>query len=143
MGPKFNMCVLRAYGQDFDVAQYMESSPLETYEVYRRGERRFPKSTRNTDCHEHSGLKITVSEKEWGDLAGQIGDAESFLKLNSTELQQLVIFPNVERVLLDFPLDLRIDGKTVVGQSDFLPPSLLKLAGKLGIGIQLSLYLAD
>ncbi len=143
IGSKINMCVLRAYGEEFDVDQYINNSSLRAYSICRRGERRFPTSTGNTDCHEYSGLKITVSEKEWDDLLGQIGDAELFLNANSTALDQLVAYPKVEQVLLDFPLDLRIDGKTIAGQSDFLPPLLLKLAGNLGVGIELSLYSTD
>ena len=134
------MCVLRVHGEDFDVDRFLVESSLEPYEVYRRGERRFPKSTRNKECNEYSGLKINVSDKGWDDLTGQIDDAILFLDTNSAALEQLVAFPNVDRLTLDFPVDLRIDGTTIVGQSDFLPPSLLKLAGTIGIWIELSLY---
>lgn len=41
---------------------------------------------------------------------------------------------------LDFGYYLRLDGQRVLVQCDFLPSELLKLAGELGIGIELSLY---
>ncbi len=134
------MCVFRVLGEFLDVDSCVARSPLRPYEVYRRGERRFPKSKRNEECNEYSGLKILVSDKEWDDLPGQIDDAVAFFAANSEAIQSLVGFPNVEQSILDFPYNLRINGKTVFAQRDFLPPSLLKLAGDLGIWIELSLY---
>ena len=41
---------------------------------------------------------------------------------------------------LDFPLDLRIDRKTVMAQFDYFPPELVSRAGALDFGIELSIY---
>jgi hypothetical protein len=49
----------------------------------------------------------------------------------------------VEDVRLDFPLDLRIDRRTVVAQFDYFPPTLVSLAGALGIGLEVSIYPPD
>ena len=46
-------------------------------------------------------------------------------------------------MLLDFPVDLRIDRKKVMAQCDYFPPELVSLAGALGFGIELSVYPRD
>jgi hypothetical protein len=46
----------------------------------------------------------------------------------------------VEDVRLDFPSCLRIGTNDVVAQFDYFPPALLKAAGNLGIGLELSIY---
>jgi len=137
------MCVLRAFGEHFDVDAFVKGTSLGPYEVCRRGERRFPGSKHSADTNEYSGVKIAVSNKGWDDLPGQIEDAVSFLAANFDSLRELVGFPDVEVVKLDFPIDLRIDGKTIVGQFDYLPPDLIRWAGRLGIGIEMSVYPTD
>jgi len=46
----------------------------------------------------------------------------------------------IEDIRLDFPSELRIGKKDVVCQFDYFPPALLKAAGSLGIGVELSTY---
>ena len=137
------MCVLTATGLVFDVDAFVHDTSLTPYSIFRKGERRFPNSERNQERNEFSGLKIDVSEKEWDDLPGQLSDALTFLTSHSGELRRLVRFPGVEDVRLDFPYNLRIDAKNVLGQCDYLPPALLREAGNLGVGIELSLYPAE
>ncbi len=134
------MCVLRVSGEQFDVDEFMRDSNLSPYQIFHKGERRFPESSRNKTCFDVSGLKIDVSKREWDDLPGQIDDAISFLRRFHDELERLVGFPNVEDVRLDFPYELRIGRLGIVGQCDYLPSTLLREAGNLGIGIELSLY---
>ncbi|UCG16139.1 MAG: hypothetical protein JSV19_12675 [Phycisphaerales bacterium] len=85
-------------------------------------------------------MQIDVSKREWDDLPGQIEDAIDFLHRFHDELQRLVSFAGVEDVGLDFPHDLRIGRPGVAVQCDYLPSSLLREAGNLGIGIEVSLY---
>jgi len=120
------MCVLRVSGEQFDVDEFMRDSNLSPYQIFHKGERRFPESSRNKTC--------------WDDLPGQSDDALSFLRRFPDELERLVGFPNVEDVRLDFPYELRIGRLGIVGQCDYLPSTLLREAGNLGIGIELSLY---
>lgn len=143
MEDSIEVCVLRAFGEDFDVDEFVTGTVLKPYEIYHRGELRFPKSKRKQDTNDHSGLKIKISDKNWDNLTGQIEDAVDYLATNFDSLKELVGFPNVEDVTLDFPLDLRIDGKKILGQYDYLPPSLITLAGSLGIGIELSMYTTE
>jgi hypothetical protein len=44
---------------------------------------------------------------------------------------------------LNFGIDLRIDKEIVLTQSDTFPNKLLKLAGDLGLDIELSIYPVD
>lgn len=134
------MCVLRASGAGFDVDGFMKDSGLSAYRVYRKGERPFPKSSRNERCFEKSGLKIDVSDREWDDLPGQIQDAVDFLRRFRVELEWLVAFAGVEEVWLDFPCHVKIGVQDIVVQGEFFPPVLLREVGSLGIGVALSLY---
>ena len=137
------MCVLRASGGQFDVDEFMRDSKLSPYQVFHKGERLFPNSSRNKTCSEVSCLTVDVSKREWDDLPGQIGDAIGFLRRFHDELQRLVSFAGVEDVGLDFPHDLRIGRHGVALQCYHLPSSLLREAGNLGVGIELSLYPAE
>lgn len=134
------MCILRAFGDAFDVDAFVTHSTLPLHSVFHKGERRFPTSPRNQTCFTTCGLQITVSDREFADLSGQIEDAILFLHTHRDELARLTAFPGVEKVRLDFPRDLRIGTDRIWTQSDYLPPSLLRAAGNLDIGIVLSLY---
>jgi hypothetical protein len=52
------------------------------------------------------------------------------------ELKKLGKFPGVEFLTLDFGISLR----DVVAQFEYFPSELLLFAGKLGIGLAISLY---
>ena len=108
----------------------MVGSTLEPYHVHRRGE-----IWRRTERFTHSGLRCDVSEAE-GSLAAQAADAISFLSTHEAELERLRAFPGAEDLRLDFGYFRR----EVFVQNDYLPPELLLRAGRLGIGIELSLY---
>ena len=49
----------------------------------------------------------------------------------------------VDLALLDFGINLRIDNEKVHLQSDRFPSELLKLAGEIGLDIELSIYPID
>lgn len=134
------MCVLRASGSGFTPEDYLRSSGLSPYQVYHRGEPRSPRSRPDGPRFEESGFKASVSDRGWSDLPGQIEDAIDFLRRHRDALERLRAAPGIEDVRLDFPYHLRIDGETVWAQFDYLPPTLLALAGALGVGIELSLY---
>ena len=68
------------------------------------------------------------------DVLQQIEDAISFLKSNQKELAKLLEFPGADTNYIDFAIEDRLD----VGlQCDRFPPELLRLAGNLGIGIEI------
>src|SRR6185295_4997963 len=84
-----------------------------------------------------SGLSLDVSSAD-GDFDAEIAVAIAFLSIHEAELRRLRDFPGVTDVRLDFGYYRR----DVAAQCDYLPPELLARAGKLGIGIELSLYAA-
>jgi hypothetical protein len=136
------MCVLRVTGRKFDPEKYLGSSTLEAYLVFRAGEPRFP-SNPKSKAHEVSGFCVDVSRGPWNTLAGQTGDAIAFLKRHKHSLARLRSIRKVEDARLDFRVDLRIDRHRVFAQFDYFPPTLVSLAGALGIGLELSIYPPD
>jgi hypothetical protein len=76
-----------------------------------------------------------VSETD-GDLSLQCKDAVAFLHQNDVELHRLAEFPGAA----DRRLDFGYYRQDVAVQCYYLTPELLALAGRLGVGIELSLY---
>ena len=127
-------CVLRAAGRDFDIDSFLNSSALKALVVYHRGEQQFPDAP--IHLMEQSGMNISVSEREFSNLAGQIEDATRFLSENASELERLRAFPGVERLELDFPI---VDRDAPV-QTDLFPADLLLRMGNLKIALRVSRY---
>jgi hypothetical protein len=125
------MAVLRAAGANFDVDRFCAETRLSVCRVFRR-EERLP----NRRC-ERPGVTIAVCDAQLEDLPGQIDETIAFLTVNEQQIQALRLFPGVEDLTLDFWI-LRRD---VYAQFDRLPPELVRLAGSLGLGIELSQYL--
>lgn len=125
-------CCLRVIGRRFDVHGYLEESPFEPCAVWIRGERRSPRSPQT----EHSGFNLVVSDAPDRDLPGQIGDAIQFMQDNIEELRRLSAMPEID----DMTLDFGIAHRPVIVQSDHLPAPLIRLAGSLGLGIELTQY---
>jgi hypothetical protein len=125
-------CVLRACGDDFDVDAFLTTSTLHPNGVWHRGE-----SRSRSKLHSENGFNIVVTEH--GKLKEDVPEALSFLSANEAELIRLRDFPGVKSLCLDFGHWQR----DVAVQCDYLPSELLVLAGKLGLGIALSLYPAS
>lgn len=66
-------CVLRVAGRHFDVDSFLKGSTLRPLIVCHRGERQFPNP--KIQLSEKSGMNVSVSEREFSDLPGQIEDA--------------------------------------------------------------------
>jgi hypothetical protein len=128
------MCVLRAFGVEFDVDGFLRDSSLAPCAIHKRGTPRLPGRV-----HKSSGINIVVSDASWSDLPSQIADAEQFLGKHSREVERLMRFRGVEGAVLDFPINLRI-GDRVAAQFDRFPASLVRVAGRLGLALELSIY---
>ena len=126
-------CVLHVTGDAFDVDAFLAESNLCPYRIHRRGEIR-----RRAETFSDSGLSLDISSAD-GELTKEINDAIQFLSTHELELRRLHGFLGVTDLHLDFGYYRR----EVAGQFEYLPPELLLLAGRLGIGIQLSLYSAE
>ena len=100
---------------------------------FRRGDAVFPNAPRSARLKQ-SGLNIEVSNADFDDLAGQVRDATRFLQHRRLLLLRLLRAAPGATVVLDFGLSRR----EAPIQCDYFPPALLKLAGNLGIGIELA-----
>lgn len=131
------MCtVLRAYGRDFDVDAFLAGCSLQPCSVRRRGEPRCPKSDPDGRVNEKSGINIGVSDADCNEFPRQVEETIAFLRNNAAEIRRLVTWPNVGEVSLDFGIERR----DVYVQCDYLPAELIRRAGELGLGIELSYY---
>jgi hypothetical protein len=127
-------CVLRISGGSFDVESFLRDSSLVPLIVLHRGHSRFADSRQPPE--DHSGMNVSVSTRDFSDLAGQIADAIAFLSAHTPELSRLRNYPGVEKMQLDFPVE---DRDTLV-QTDVFPATLLTLMGKLNIELAVSHY---
>src|SRR5262245_8736272 len=128
-------CVLRASGKKFEVDRFAKNTSLPICARYRRGDQRTTTS-KKWKRWSTSGVNLEVSNCDFDNLAEQIKDACKFLNLYEKELKKLARFPGVEFMTLDFGISQRV----VVSQHEYFPPELLEAAGKLGIGLEISLY---
>jgi hypothetical protein len=128
--------VLRASGRDFDVDAFLGTSALKPCRVYHRGDPRFPHSPPGGKQFEKSGMHVAASATQFVHLPKQVAEATAFLLAGSDEIRRLVAFPGVEGVTLDFGIERR----DVAVQCDVLPAELIRVAGSLGLSIELSQY---
>jgi hypothetical protein len=129
-------CILRVVGSDLDVDALTESLRIIPYRIDRKGERCRPRSEIDFDVHDKSGLHFRVGGSRRGDLGEQVDVAMSYLRTNSDAIRQLMTFAGVESGTLDF----KVDWEEYAMQCDYLPPHLLRLAGSLNLGIEVSHY---
>ena len=128
-------CVLRVAGRDFDVDTCRRGA-LVPSAVYRRGEARFstlPRARKNLE----SGFSILVSKTNASPFADQTEDALSFLALHRRAIRALRRHEGVESAVLDFRLEQPAE---FTGQGQVFPEALVRLAGGLGLGLELSFY---
>jgi hypothetical protein len=128
--------VLRAYGDDFDVDTFLAGCTLPVCEVKRRGEPVFPASQPNGRRHEWSGVHVSASNAEFDEFPRQAAEAAAFLRAEFEQVRRLCEWPGVEGVTLDFGVERR----DVPVQCDILPAELVRVAGSLGLAIELSQY---
>ncbi len=133
-------CYLRVYGKKFNVDSYLKKHSCKVSKIYRRGEpelKNKPKGPKNI----YSGFNICVSPSKFENLKKQIKDAIEFLKDkdNSKEIALLTKYQGVEGLDLDFGVSLKGQDKFPIKWYHF-PPELLKLAGKLGVGLEITFY---
>ncbi len=128
--------VLRVTGRDFDVDRCCAQLGLAPCAAYRRGEPMFPASQPDGRRNEQSGVHLVVSDAGFEEFPRQVEEAIAFLRAHGGEVRQLVQFPGVESACLDFGVTRR----DVAVQCEYLPPELVRLAGELGLGIELSQY---
>ena len=131
--------VLRAYGEHFDVDAFLGGCTLPICAIKRRGEPVFRNRQPHGRTHEKSGVHISASDADFNDFPLQVEESIQFLRDEAEQIRRLVAWPGVDGGTLDFGIERR----DVLVQCDCLPPELVRLAGELGLGIELSQYPAS
>ena len=83
---------------------------------------------------QNGSAHFKVSDREFEDLPGQVQDALDFLRKHSQDLQSMMASGAIGA--LDFAVHIPSQGFVT---SSF-PPSLVSVAGGLGLGLDLSAY---
>ena len=127
-------CVLRVIGEKLNVEELLkiDSNP-DTY--WKKGDPRIRTKPKDKK-HLRSGAHYCVSEAEFNEFEKQKKDVIKYLNENEEKIKAIQKLAGIESVLLDFGIEQR----DVFVQSDFFEPELIRLAGKLGLGIELSQY---
>lgn len=106
---------------------------LEPYSVTEKGEENPRRPGRR---FEGARLSFDVSEADFDQLPQQFEDATAFLKQHEADV---AVLASAGEAVLDFGYEPR----DVSVQVDRLPRELIRLAGRLGVEIELSLYLLE
>lgn len=128
------MCFLKITSKEKSFKDLSKVTLLPIYSIYDKGEKR-----NKTDVYNEFRISFDVSDKEWDDFPGQVQDAINYLQHNFMVIQKILIEYNVSDRFLDFPIYSRLNDN-IVNQNDYLPKELVILAGKLGLGIEMSIY---
>jgi hypothetical protein len=113
-------CILTITGKDLDVDAFIAKSKLRPYRKSYKGEPRL-KTKSDGEKLSYSLLAIETSKADFNDLNKQIKDTIRYLERNMRKLAYISITKEVEHAVLDFGIDLRIDRKNVLIQSDKFP----------------------
>jgi hypothetical protein len=130
-------CVLRIDGKDFKVDDFLKSSNLKPYRIYRKGEKI---EIGKRKLEEGSGCSFDLSTANFNDFEQQRKDAVKFLKTHFDKLNTVFSYglSKSEIPTIDFGTATRMHNVEI--QCDYLEPELLKLAGNLNFGIEISQY---
>ncbi len=130
------MCVLHVTSDTKSFAGFLRETAFPTYKSHEKGE---ACTIGKRQPYDDFGFSSDVSKRKWTDLAGQIEDAYAFLRAHEAALRSLTATHEITDIRLDFPYSCRL-GEGVFAQCNYLPPEFLRLAGDLGMGIELSHY---
>ena len=127
-------CVLRVESKTTNVEPLLTTSGLQPIVVFRK---RHPRAPGSTHLNRRSGFNVDVSRAD-GDLDQQVRDAIGFLKRHAVGLSRLRREQRFGGMTLDFGVYTRTTEQRP-WPSYRISASLIELAGKHGIEIELSL----
>jgi hypothetical protein len=133
------MCFLKMFSDNKSFKIFTTSTSIPVFSVFDKGEYR-KKSSK--EPFPHNQISIDVSDKDFDEFKGQVSDAIVFLQTHFDDLNLLISTNEVTHAYLDFPLYSRLTSD-IVNQNDHLPKELIVLAGKLNLGIEMSIYEHD
>jgi hypothetical protein len=130
-------CILRISGTDLSLDE-LEIIKLVPDSIWQRGT---PIISNKPDGKKYAstGARYIVSDADFDEFDIQKNEAIEFLTNNNRIIEEMIKLPSVEYASLDFGIERR----DVAVQCDSFQPELLKLAGNLGLGIELSQYPID
>jgi len=121
-----------ASGEDFDVNAFLAESSLACTPFYRGDD----DPVQNHAILQHSGFSLTVRAPDGQTAAEKIAEVFDFLTSNEAELRRLQSYPGVTSLCLRCRYHVPRD--QMLGE--YLPPELIRLAGSLGLAIDLVMY---
>ena len=131
------MCLLKVYSDTKSFKSFEKTTRVPVYSIYEKGDRQAKRKV-----HKDFKISFDISEKDWDDFEGQVQDAIIFLTKYRKDLKTLFKTHKVTTAYLDFPIYSRLQGD-IVNQNDSLPKELILIAGKLSLGIEMSIYSKD
>jgi len=128
-------CVLRITGnKKLKINKLLQIIPeLDTYWI--KGEPRLSNHP-NGKKHLHTGANHCISDAGFDNFELQKKDAINYLITNRIQIIKIQELKGLKSLYLDFGIEQR----DVAMQCDSFPPKLIKLAGELNLGIEISLY---
>jgi len=129
-------CYLRVSGVELDVDRFLTEFDVPHCGIHRICEPRLPRTQPNGEQFKTSGLSICVSAADFGDFEKQIADAIESLGADADLICDMRDFTGVDEIVLDFG----INWEDCAAQFDRLPAELIRLAGNLGLAIEISHY---
>lgn len=128
-------CMFRIAGVRVDIDRLLDAVSLPAEMSFRKGAPRL-KTRPDGERNKESGAAFLVSDADFDQFEKQKRDAIAFLKTKKAAIRKIMNWPGVDGGELDFGVEQR----EVVIQCEHFPSELLKLAGGLGLDIELSLY---
>ena len=129
------MCVLHVFSSTSSFKSFIELTDLQVYRSHEKGEGNKPVK----GVFSNFGFSCDVSKKPWEDFSGQLEDIELFIKNYYDELALLKASYTISEWYFDLPYQLRI-GEEYYCQSDYLPPTIMRVLAEFNFGLELSLY---
>lgn len=126
-------CILRISGELLDIDSLLSKYPLVVDRTWKKGE----PGTLKGKFHSDSGANFAASEADLDEFDRQVTDAIEFLELHAPTLAKIVLFPGVQKAILDFGVAL---SEGYVAQFSYLPPKFIQLAASAGVGVEISHY---
>jgi hypothetical protein len=123
-------CFLKVFSTEGSFLDFSKKTRIPICSIYEKND---------DNKNKYYRISFDVSKKGADDFSGQIKDSIYFLKKYLNELEELLHSIKIDDAYLDFSIISRLDG-IIVNQNDHIPRELISIAGKLPIGIEMSIY---
>lgn len=127
-------CYLRFCGDELNVKEIIKTLNISPSKIWEKGLPRFKRNPNK--LNRNSGFNILVSDAEFNEFEKQKKEAIDYLRKHQELLSKIMSYEGVDGGDLDFGIEWR----DVVIQCDNFPANLIKLAGQIGLGVELSQY---